>query len=139
MSDRKQPSADEELDSHIAKLLVKRLEQFMAKPDIVTFAGELTIDLTALFARHRQQEVRSAELRLIKAFMGAFESKAFFIVSDFSGSDPHPQLNYEMLKEFVEFAIMNLKEEEKPFINSDDTIEEEIEKVLDALQAEGEK
>lgn len=44
-----------QLDKQIANMLVKRLEQFMSEPDIITFAGELTMDLEAILATERKE------------------------------------------------------------------------------------
>lgn len=61
-----EPDLLNSLDTEISKLLVHRLEEFMAQPDIVTFAGELTMGITDLVASHIAQAVQEARIDQLK-------------------------------------------------------------------------
>lgn len=61
------PESQEELELKISKLLVERLEKFMADPDIVAFAGELTIDIESLLDLQKQQLLDAVEKKVIFA------------------------------------------------------------------------
>lgn len=92
--------------------------------------------LNEIIQAERANAAVEAQKQLTLTFLKAFEAKAYFLVSDFSGSEPHPQLELEMLEDFVELVKTTIEDPDIPLHNDEETIELAVDAVQAALHSE---
>lgn len=108
----------------------------------------LTVALGSLMIRHNSNDeypnvgqiievvlpiLTASNRKLLAILLKAFEAKAYFMVGDFSGSEPHPQLQKELMDDFVQLVKTHIKDPDIPAWRPLDKYVQEIEAELKKL------